>query len=73
MEAYDKAIRVSSVLEEYRIIAKKKCFCGGKFKRKEQALLQHKNKYYDKLRIACKQCGFADSMLFDINEFFKIP
>ncbi|MCH7505145.1 hypothetical protein IID04_05900 [PVC group bacterium] len=71
MSDFKKAIKVASVLEEYRIVSEKKCFCGGKFERKEQALLQHGTKYYDKLRILCKKCGFADTLIFDINSFFK--
>jgi hypothetical protein len=66
-----QAIHVSSVNEEYEILALKRCECEGRFQVVRQTLLSHGEGYYDLLETSCQQCGRQQDFLFDISSFFK--
>jgi len=67
---YKNAKKVNSINEEYTIVEKMKCDCGGTFKVIMQALVENENKYYDVLTGECLNCNAKKEFIFDINSFF---
>ena len=65
-----KAIKVSSIPEEYAYLARQRCSCGGRYNRNAQGLLQIKGLWYDQLSVSCSECGNEQQFLFDINSFY---
>jgi len=65
-----KAIKVSSIPEEYAYLARQRCSCGGRYDRNAQGLLRIKGLMYDQLSVSCSECGNERQFLFDINSFY---
>ena len=69
---YNAAIPVNSIREEYDYLAAHPCpRCGGRWKVRVQALLHDaQGRHYDRVDVACSQCGERTVFLFDIQSLF---
>ncbi len=69
-----EAVPVNSIGEEYRLVSRTRCSCGGALRVERQALLFREGQPYDLLEAVCQQCGQRHDFLFDIGSFFgKYP
>lgn len=64
------SIEVGSVAEEYAIISRQRCDCGGAFRVERQQLLTQDDDHYDLIETRCERCHHSRSFLFDISSFF---
>lgn len=67
---FDQAIQVESVAQEYGLIRRQRCDCGGRFRLTRQALLTHENVRYDLIEVRCVACREARTFLFNVSRFF---
>ncbi|MGC8874446.1 MAG: hypothetical protein ACP5SI_08390 [Chloroflexia bacterium] len=73
-ENQSEAIPVNSIAEEYRIVSRARCACGGTLHVERQALLFREEHPYDLLEAVCQRCGQLQRFLFNIESFFgKLP
>lgn len=64
------SIEVGSVAEEYAIISRQRCDCGGAFQVIGQQLLTLDDGPHDLIETQCEKCHHSRSFLFDISSFF---
>lgn len=70
---FGDAIKVASVEEEYRVIARTPCAnCGNRLEAHKQTLVKDDatGRHYDLIEARCARCGRAREFLFDIKSFF---
>ncbi len=66
-----KAVKVSSVPQEYQFIRLNPCLCGGRYEARMQSLAKGENSdHYDVISTRCSSCGRERIFIFDINSFF---
>lgn len=65
-----RAIKVNSIPEEYDLMRRLECACGGKFVPNGQMVYERQEKMYDELGIKCEQCGNEHALIFDVSSFF---
>ncbi len=61
------AIEVDSVAQEYEIISRQRCDCGGAYQLKRQSLLAYQDGRYDLIETECEVCHEPRDLLFDIS------
>lgn len=69
--SFDEAIVVESVAQEYEIVSRRRCDCGGALKLKCQNLLVYQSGHYDLIEAQCEACHKPHHILFDVSGLFN--
>ncbi|RME48311.1 MAG: hypothetical protein D6791_03625 [Chloroflexi bacterium] len=67
---FDHAIDVTSIAQEYEIIGRQRCDCGGRLQLTRQSLVTHGHHHYDLMETECMACHRPRNFLFNIDSFF---
>ncbi len=72
LPSFDEAVPVNRVADEYAYIGAHPCpTCGGRWKVRMQALMKDaQGHHYDRVDVACVQCGECKAFLFDVTCLF---
>lgn len=62
--------KVESVAQEYEIVNRKHCDCGGTLAPTSQSLLVYDNGHYDLIETQCEACHKSRDFIFDIGDWF---